>query len=289
MRCARLEPLGLKVLIESGAGDAAALPDAAYRDAGATVVDSAAELYRQGDIVVRVGRVQVDEVAALRPGSALIGWLWPLGSPELVQALVDAPHHRVRDGVDPAGDPRAADGRAVVAGDRLGLPVGDPGRRGAAQVLPHADDRRRDGRPREGARARRRRRRPAGDRHLAPARRRRVGVRHAAGRQGAGAEPGRGVRGARAGGRRRAGRARLRDRAHPRAAGAAAAAARAPHRRLRRRHHDRARARQAGAEADPRLGRRGDAAGIGDRRPGGRDRRQLRADRARRDGRARRA
>ena len=87
---ARLEPLGLKVLIESGAGDAAALPDAAYRDAGATVVDSAAELFRQGDIVVRVGRVEVGEVAALRPGSALIGWLWPLGNPELVQALVDA-------------------------------------------------------------------------------------------------------------------------------------------------------------------------------------------------------
>ncbi len=87
---ARLEPLGLKVLIESGAGAAAALPDDAYRDAGATVVDSAAELYRQGDIVVRVGRVEVGEVAALRPGSALIGWLWPLGNPDLVQALVDA-------------------------------------------------------------------------------------------------------------------------------------------------------------------------------------------------------
>lgn len=87
---ARLEPLGLKVLIESGAGDAASLLDAAYSDAGATVVDSAAELYRQGDIVVRVGRVQPDEVAALRPGSALIGWLWPLSSPELVQALADA-------------------------------------------------------------------------------------------------------------------------------------------------------------------------------------------------------
>jgi NAD(P) transhydrogenase subunit alpha len=87
---ARLEPLGLKVLIETGAGDAASLPDAVYREAGATVVDSAAELYRQGDIVVRVGRVQPDEIAALRPGSALIGWLWPLSSPALVQALVDA-------------------------------------------------------------------------------------------------------------------------------------------------------------------------------------------------------
>ena len=87
---ARLEPLGLQVLVETGAGNAAALPDAAYREAGATIVEEAAELYRQGDIVVRVGRVQADEVAALRPGSALIGWLWPLGHAELVEALVAA-------------------------------------------------------------------------------------------------------------------------------------------------------------------------------------------------------
>jgi NAD(P) transhydrogenase subunit alpha len=86
----RLEPLGLKVLIETGAGDLAALPDAAYREAGATVVDSAAELLEQGDIVVRAGRIQVDEIAALRPGSVLIGWVWPRLNPELVQALVDA-------------------------------------------------------------------------------------------------------------------------------------------------------------------------------------------------------
>jgi H+-translocating NAD(P) transhydrogenase subunit alpha len=86
----RLEPLGLKVLIETGAGDLAALPDAAYREAGATVVDSAAELFEQGDIVVRAGRIQVDEIAALRPGSVLIGWVWPRLNPELVQALVDA-------------------------------------------------------------------------------------------------------------------------------------------------------------------------------------------------------
>ncbi len=87
---ARLEPLGLTVVVESGAGDAAALPDDAYRDAGATVVATAADLYAQGDIVVRVGRIEVGDVAALRPGSVLIGWLWPLSNPDLVQALADA-------------------------------------------------------------------------------------------------------------------------------------------------------------------------------------------------------
>jgi H+-translocating NAD(P) transhydrogenase subunit alpha len=87
---ARLEPLGVKVLVETGAGAAAALPDALYRDAGATIAGSAEGLYAQGDIVVRVGRVEVAEVADLRPGCTLVGWLWPRTSPELVQALCDA-------------------------------------------------------------------------------------------------------------------------------------------------------------------------------------------------------
>ena len=84
---ARLEPLGLTVVVESGAGDGAALPDDAYREAGATVVATAADLYAQGDIVVRVGRIEAGEVAALRPGPVLVGWLWPLINPDLVQAL----------------------------------------------------------------------------------------------------------------------------------------------------------------------------------------------------------
>jgi proton-translocating NAD(P)+ transhydrogenase subunit alpha len=87
---ARLEPLGVKVLVEAGAGDAASLPDSLYRDAGADIVASAAELYGQGDIVVRVGRTEVAEVAALRQGCTLIGWVWPRTTPELVQALADA-------------------------------------------------------------------------------------------------------------------------------------------------------------------------------------------------------
>jgi NAD(P) transhydrogenase subunit alpha len=86
----RLEPMGLEVLVESGAGAAAALPDEDYREAGAAIATSATDLFAKGDIVVRIGRVDVSEVGPLRPGSTLIGWLWPQTNPELVQALVDA-------------------------------------------------------------------------------------------------------------------------------------------------------------------------------------------------------
>jgi NAD(P) transhydrogenase subunit alpha len=85
----RLAPLGIEVLLESGAGVPAALPDDAYREAGATVVDSAAALHEQADIVVRVGGLEPDDVSALREGCVLIGWLWPRTNPELVQALCD--------------------------------------------------------------------------------------------------------------------------------------------------------------------------------------------------------
>src|SRR5689334_23849863 len=85
----RLQPLGIEVLVESGAGAPAALLDAAYREAGATIVDTTAALNEQADVVVHVGRIEPDEVAALREGCALVGWLWPRTSPELVQALCD--------------------------------------------------------------------------------------------------------------------------------------------------------------------------------------------------------
>jgi len=85
----RLAPLGIDVLVESGAGAAAALPDDAYRAAGATIVDTAAALHQQADVVIRVGRIEPDDVSALREGCVLVGWLWPRTSPELVQALCD--------------------------------------------------------------------------------------------------------------------------------------------------------------------------------------------------------
>ena len=47
----KLIKLGFSVAVESGAGDAADLSDDAYRAAGATVVDSAAQLWSSSDLV----------------------------------------------------------------------------------------------------------------------------------------------------------------------------------------------------------------------------------------------
>src|SRR5690242_11448218 len=50
---ARLQPAGIDVLVESGAGDGAWVTDAAYADAGASIV-SAAEIYRTADVILTV-------------------------------------------------------------------------------------------------------------------------------------------------------------------------------------------------------------------------------------------
>ena len=83
----KLIKLGFAVKVESGAGDAANCADDTYRAAGAQVVGSAAELYAGSDIVFRVRPPSPEEVALLKPGTTLIGFIWPAQNPELMQAL----------------------------------------------------------------------------------------------------------------------------------------------------------------------------------------------------------
>jgi NAD(P) transhydrogenase subunit alpha len=82
----KLGRAGIEVLVERGAGEDAWLSDSLYDDAGATIV-SAAELYRDADVILTVTRPSADVVRLLRPGQAVIGMLAPLIYPELAAAL----------------------------------------------------------------------------------------------------------------------------------------------------------------------------------------------------------
>jgi len=84
---AKLVKLGFAVSVESGAGEAANFSDDDYRAAGADVVGSAAELWAAADIVFKVRPPTSDEVALLREGGMLIGFVWPAQNPELMQQL----------------------------------------------------------------------------------------------------------------------------------------------------------------------------------------------------------
>lgn len=87
-----LKPLiaaGAELLVERGAGDAAALPDALYTAAGAQVVDRAA-LYKDADVILRVQKPDGEDVRSLRKGQTVIGLLQPLLDPKLMTTLADA-------------------------------------------------------------------------------------------------------------------------------------------------------------------------------------------------------
>jgi len=82
----KLNAAGLEILVEQGAGAGSSIPDAAYQAAGATIVPIDA-LYREADVVLRVAKPSGSEVALLRSGQAVIGFLAPLIDPQLAQSL----------------------------------------------------------------------------------------------------------------------------------------------------------------------------------------------------------
>ncbi|MBW7834252.1 MAG: Re/Si-specific NAD(P)(+) transhydrogenase subunit alpha [Simplicispira suum] len=83
----KLIKLGFKVAVESGAGDGAHFSDETYRAAGAEVLPDAAALWAASDIVLKVRPPSSDEVALMRDGGTLIGFVWPAQNPELMQQL----------------------------------------------------------------------------------------------------------------------------------------------------------------------------------------------------------
>jgi H+-translocating NAD(P) transhydrogenase subunit alpha len=85
----KLKAKGIDILVQSGAGADALLPDAAFADAGAQLTDDTAEVWRS-DVVVTISPPTAEEVALLGPRSILIGFLAPLTSPQTTSALAQA-------------------------------------------------------------------------------------------------------------------------------------------------------------------------------------------------------
>ncbi len=66
-----------KVLVQSGAGVAASIPDSEFAASGANIVGSAAEMYAQSEIVLKVRGPEAPELEMMRKDGVLIGLLAP--------------------------------------------------------------------------------------------------------------------------------------------------------------------------------------------------------------------
>ncbi len=92
----KLSALGFEIVVETGAGLHAAFTDEAYVQAGAAIAPDAASALGQADLVFKVQRPllaaegEIDEVALLKPGAALVCSLGALYNRDLVAALAQA-------------------------------------------------------------------------------------------------------------------------------------------------------------------------------------------------------
>jgi alanine dehydrogenase len=72
-----LVDLGHRVFVETGAGEAARYPDAAYRDAGAEIAFRREEIYRRCEAVVGVSAPTMEEIALTSEGQMILAF-WHL-------------------------------------------------------------------------------------------------------------------------------------------------------------------------------------------------------------------
>lgn len=83
----KLCALGLKVLIQAGAGVKSDYSDAEYEKAGATIVPDADTGYAQADIVARVSKPSAEDLDKIKPGTLHISFLDPFNERALIEDL----------------------------------------------------------------------------------------------------------------------------------------------------------------------------------------------------------
>ena len=80
-----IQKLGHTCLIESGAGLAAGFSDAAYAEAGVEIVKTAAALWKEADVIVKVRPPSETEAKRLTADKTLISFFWPGQNEKLME------------------------------------------------------------------------------------------------------------------------------------------------------------------------------------------------------------
>lgn len=88
-----LTKAGLELLVESGAGRAAGFRNRDYREKGATIANTRAEVFATADVILQVRTLGANpnagraDLKLLRPGQVVIGFSEPLSMPDLMMHL----------------------------------------------------------------------------------------------------------------------------------------------------------------------------------------------------------
>ncbi|WP_439100565.1 Re/Si-specific NAD(P)(+) transhydrogenase subunit alpha [Congregibacter sp.] len=86
----KLVRLGATVQVESGMGVGSGFQDSEYTDAGAEVVSDRAAMIGAADMLLRIRKPEVDEIAQMKRGCIHISYLDPFNEHDSVRAFADA-------------------------------------------------------------------------------------------------------------------------------------------------------------------------------------------------------
>lgn len=84
----KLVALKAEIAIESGAGDSTSISDSDYAAAGANVSQDDRAQLESADILLAVNRPREQDLARLKPGSTVIGFLKPLDEPSALEPII---------------------------------------------------------------------------------------------------------------------------------------------------------------------------------------------------------
>ncbi|MCF8295816.1 MAG: Re/Si-specific NAD(P)(+) transhydrogenase subunit alpha [Bacteroidales bacterium] len=85
----RLLKQGFSVQIESKAGVPANYSDEAFLEAGASIIQTAQELYASSELILKVQPPTSAEIDLMKPGTVTLSYLWPAQNQALLQKLAE--------------------------------------------------------------------------------------------------------------------------------------------------------------------------------------------------------
>lgn len=80
---------GHQVIVQSGAGVGSGFPDKEYKDAGASIIQDAADVWNKAQMVYKVKEPQASEFKLLRDGLILYTYLHLAAEPEVTKQLIE--------------------------------------------------------------------------------------------------------------------------------------------------------------------------------------------------------
>ncbi|WP_430911913.1 Re/Si-specific NAD(P)(+) transhydrogenase subunit alpha [Methylobacterium sp. sgz302541] len=86
----KFKGLGADVVVQSGAGDRAGVPDNEYEAAGASIAGSAADAARDADLVLKVRRPGAEELGLFKRGAVVVAIMDPYGHEDALKAMAEA-------------------------------------------------------------------------------------------------------------------------------------------------------------------------------------------------------